>query len=496
MKKNKFAPWIVVVVFLLVIGGFMYSRTITGNMILNDYSSTAYAPPYDINNSANFIFNVTPDNFTAEGSVLNLNVTVNMTGGYIYQKGYVFNFKENRWNVFNFIQTPVENSYWIQNFASSSLLINSSDMFRDGENYVVAYACKKVFGVWKCGCNNLSSANSEVESCANWMLQIVNLSNVTNPVVNITCTTDANCSLLDRCVGGYCVFNGTGTPNNNISISTCEELQGINNNLNGNYELMQDIDCVNTSVAGASVWGVNGFRPLGNVTTSFSGNFNGNGYVISNLYINHTVGGNLGLFSSIGAEANVSNVGLVDAYIYGNGTRIGILAGQNLGVISKSYTSGQVYTNADGGGLVGVNNVNATITNSYSLANLSYVVGGGFYNGGLVGSNYGNISNSYSVGHVDNALVGTGGFGGFVANGGNCNAIGNSNDGCTTNSFWDTQSSGQSNSVGGIGLTTSQMKNRTIFVNAGWDFENTWEMTIKVDGSDLSDNYPQLNLQN
>ncbi|HVV67702.1 MAG TPA: hypothetical protein VHE99_01510 [Gammaproteobacteria bacterium] len=40
------------------------------------------------------------------------------------------------------------------------------------------------------------------------------------------------------------------------------------------------------------------------------------------------------------------------------------------------------------------------------------------------------------------------------------------------NNYWDKQSSGQSNSAGGIGKTTAEMLQKSTY--NGWDFVNTW----------------------
>lgn len=61
-------------------------------------------------------------------------------------------------------------------------------------------------------------------------------------------------------------------------------------------------------------------------------------------------------------------------------------------------------------------------------------------------------------------------------------------------SFWDTQTSFQTYSSGGSGITTSKMKTRSTFTNAGWDFvgesangtADIWKMN--ADGLD----YPRL----
>jgi hypothetical protein len=54
-------------------------------------------------------------------------------------------------------------------------------------------------------------------------------------------------------------------PNTEIAISSCEELQEINNNLSGNYYLANDFDC-----AGFDFGDGGGFMPLGNADNPFT----------------------------------------------------------------------------------------------------------------------------------------------------------------------------------------------------------------------------------
>jgi len=42
-------------------------------------------------------------------------------------------------------------------------------------------------------------------------------------------------------------------------------------------------------------------------------------------------------------------------------------------------------------------------------------------------------------------------------------------EGTVSNSFWDTQTSGQATSAGGTGKTTAEMKNITTFSGASWN---------------------------
>ncbi len=59
-----------------------------------------------------------------------------------------------------------------------------------------------------------------------------------------------------------------------------------------------------------------------------------------------------------------------------------------------------------------------------------------------------------------------------------------------TNSFWDTQTSQQSSSAGGVGKVTDEMKTNSTFLNAGWS-PSTWFLDTGVNGG-----YPYLYWQN
>ena len=98
-------------------------------------------------------------------------------------------------------------------------------------------------------------------------------------------------------------------------------------------------------------------------------------------------------------------------------------------------------------------------------------VSGGLSNniGGLIGSNSGSVNNSFSIGTV----TGDGVVGGL---------IGFDNGGSYTNSFWDSQTSGQPASDGGTGSPTVFMKKQITFCPSGdcdgdttkFDFANNW----------------------
>ncbi|MHC4244250.1 MAG: GLUG motif-containing protein, partial [Planctomycetota bacterium] len=91
--------------------------------------------------------------------------------------------------------------------------------------------------------------------------------------------------------------------------------------------------------------------------------------------------------------------------------------------------------------------------------------------GGLAGRNYGGGSSiiaSYSTGMVKGEDY----VGGLVGS----NWPGYWGDeGSTTTSFWDVETSGQSSSEGGTGLTTVEMQTAGTFLDVGWDFVDETE---------------------
>ncbi|MDR3000064.1 MAG: hypothetical protein LBU89_02270 [Fibromonadaceae bacterium] len=134
----------------------------------------------------------------------------------------------------------------------------------------------------------------------------------------------------------------------------------------------------------ANVW-----TPIG-TGSLFRGIFDGNGYIISGIYINST-DPTQGLFAQF--TATMKNLGVIDSYI--NGVRnIGGLAGFIVsGKIINSYFIGTVTGQQNIGGLVGTIS-NGTIINSHFMGTVT----GQQEFGGLVGHSWGStstVNNSY-----------------------------------------------------------------------------------------------------
>jgi uncharacterized protein (TIGR02145 family) len=228
----------------------------------------------------------------------------------------------------------------------------------------------------------------------------------------------------------------------------------------------------------------------GTITNCYAtGNVNGGSYSYS---AGGLVGSNYGTIANCYAMGNVAS--------YRQDANAGGLAGYNSGTITNCYATGDVKGEYSAGGLVGENENKGTIKNSYAMGNVAGKTGGGLTgwnksgsitncyamgnlagntSGGLVGSNGGYeskgiIENSYSAGNINGTSSTNGGL------------VGVNEKGTIANSYYDRQTSGQSDVVNkGEPKSTAQMKQQTIFKD--WDFDGIW----KIDESKNS-GYPYL----
>jgi hypothetical protein len=306
-------------------------------------------------------------------------------------------------------------------------------------------------------------------------------------------------------------LNGVGTPEEPFQIENAEQLFLLHKSSllwNKHFILNADID-LDPNLPGRVVLEQA-------VIPTFEGSFVGNGHVIINLQIEGR--GYLGLFGYVKAEnAEIRDLGLIDPNIdAGTGDYVGSLVGYlRDGAITNCYVEGgSVSGYGDVGGLVGYNWA-GDVTDCYSTG----VVGGGYDVGGLVGDNHGNILNCYSTGTISGyryvgGLVGSNHgnilncysngpvsgknrVGGLVGDNNryvtNCYStspvcgsgwgvgglVGNGNPDGVTHCFWDTQTSGQITSAGGMGKTTAEMQMAETFLEAGWDFVDEMENGIE-----------------
>lgn len=308
---------------------------------------------------------------------------------------------------------------------------------------------------------------------------------------------------------GYRVINDLGLEGS----MTNADLQGIwGTNYLGHYALGKDIDATATSTWNNGT----GFNPL-----YLKGQyFNGLGHTVDNLSINRPTDGTIGLIGT-NEGGKISNIGLRNANIRGEAI-VGGLVGSNVGLIENSFVSGIIGGQSSIGGIVGLNTIGnmvpirGIINNSYSTARVegsSYIGGLVGYNatdiynsfatglvegnsniGGLAGYNNGEIRNAYAIGQVGGdanigGLVGEN-FDGEIVNTyatgpviglTNLGGLVGSNSGqisTITNSYWNTETTSQSNAVGlengstiATGLTTTQMQQAASFSNWGTNID-------------------------
>ena len=378
------------------------------------------------------------------------------------------------------------------------------------------------------------------------------------------------------------VWYGDGSASVYI-INNAEDLAGLAKLVNaGNTFSGKTINLGGNIDLGAHYW-----TPIGDYYHPFSGSFDGQNYVISNLIINQPSLSWAGLFGLTSTTSAISNLGISNVSIMGDWL-LGGLAGENMGSITNSYSTGVIYgyayigglvgrnegsittshasstvtaTSSSGGGLVGQNvtpgsisnsyssglvngdsylgglageNFRASITNSYSTSNVEGVASMG-YLGGLVGMFSGTIENCYATGSITGlgnlggligeiylngtitnayatgSVTGTDNLGGLIgdiygngsitntyasgkvtvkATGSGINVgglIGTGGIAVISNSFWDTETTGQTISAGGTGKTTKLMKQQSSFID--WNFAVPGVWSIKS-GSEIS--YPYL----
>ena len=253
-------------------------------------------------------------------------------------------------------------------------------------------------------------------------------------------------------------------------IKTADDLDNIHNNLSGKYILMNDID-----MSSFGNW-----EPIG----LFSGELNGNGYVVKNLTVNISGLDYAAFFEGIATGAVVQNFGLENVDISASGMAAAGLSYSCGGSVVNCFVTGKVsaasYGDRVGGFIANVGGSAAIITDCYTSVDVS----GQSVIGGFVGVCAGTISNCYSSGTVTSTYNGPSKIGGFIGDASNGQKISNcyttssvifsgpslnagafsgclygSFTGGITNCYYNKDTSGIQTSYGGTGVTTDELNN-------------------------------------
>jgi len=197
----------------------------------------------------------------------------------------------------------------------------------------------------------------------------------------------------------FTIYEPDGTAELPFPVLTAGDLNAIRGggdpghagwDLSDSYIQFADIDLSGYSTG-------SGWDPVGDGANPFYGSFNGNGYIIKNLYIYRTSEYNNGLFGDING-ASIEKVTVINADVAG-GYYTGGIAGyvENGSTISACSVSGDIMAEGDAGGIAGGFN-ESTISNCYAAGNVSAWDG---YAGGLVGyQDAGTIEYSYAAANV------------------------------------------------------------------------------------------------
>ncbi|HXK49203.1 MAG TPA: GLUG motif-containing protein [Clostridiales bacterium] len=172
---------------------------------------------------------------------------------------------------------------------------------------------------------------------------------------------------------------GIGTSDEPFLVSNLTQLDAVRNFLSYNFLQTADIDASATSTWDSGA----GWTPIGNSTTKFTGNYDGQDYFIDSIFINRTTTYN-GLFGYT-QGSTVSNIVLSNASITSNQNYTGVLSGYiNVSEIYDCKSNGQVTGASFTGGLTGYNNGSLVSDCTSNVA----VTAGSTYSGGIVGYNY------------------------------------------------------------------------------------------------------------
>jgi len=274
--------------------------------------------------------------------------------------------------------------------------------------------------------------------------------------------------------------SGNGTIENPYQIATLENLYWITSN-SANWD-KHYLQTANINASSTFDWINGGWVPVANGSPYFTGSYNGKGHTIDSLFINKPTTDDIGFFGFT-SGATIDSLAITHAEFAGRNYVGGIVGRNFYSEVKECYFTGSVTGLNDVGGIAGYNHT-STLNNCYSIGKTN----GAHYSGGMVGTH--DVSSVVNNCYAACSVTGTDNLGGLV---------GRNASSTVSGSFWDTEISGQSSSAGGgTGKTTAEMKTKSTFTNAGWDFTNeTLNGDANIWGlySHVNDGYPFLSWQ-
>ena len=255
-------------------------------------------------------------------------------------------------------------------------------------------------------------------------------------------------------------IDGNGSIINPYQIQSCESLNEVRKFLNSSFIMINDSNCSGLSL-----------EKIGNETSPFAGNFNGNGHKIYGLNI--TSGNYTGLFGLLNNTAVISNLTIEDSNFTGD-NYVGCLSGYSIfGSTINNVICSRINVNANqySAGLIGHSSslisearvINSTITGTnYTGGILGYnnktinnsriinsIITGANFTGGISGINNGTISVVYGANNTVRTTTSTTAIGGLVGK----------NYLTLSNSFFSGKLIGNTNVGGLVGINNGTISN-------------------------------------
>lgn len=257
-----------------------------------------------------------------------------------------------------------------------------------------------------------------------WGLYVTNLSKRTK--CSVYFITPASCGINDNV---SCINSREGLVTLANEVNNGDNKSGKIIYLTSDLDLGGKFDSDGNALDGNISW-----TPIGTESNPFSGTFDGNGHIISNMYID--ADDSVALFYRV-VNSSIKNLGIESSYVQsksgaasaliftavytkvqtvyaivtlnGQKTTSGLVSFANGLNIKNSYNVGNITSNDKqfGAGIIGYLGLESSaVENCYNLGNLS----GGTQSGGIVGGLQGAVKNTYNIGNI----TGNSGGGGIV----------------------------------------------------------------------------------
>ena len=247
-----------------------------------------------------------------------------------------------------------------------------------------------------------------------WGLYVTNLSKRTK--CSVYFVTPASCGINDNV---SCINSREGLATLANEVNNGDNKSGKIIYLTSDLDLGGKFDSDGNALDGNISW-----TPIGTESNPFSGTFDGNGHIISNMYIN--INDNASLFN-YSSNSTFKNVGVVNSYVKSvNGHASSIVGEITNGIIENSFSNSTIIGQKFTAGLVS-RSFSSDIINCYNTGNIfgdvqfaagaiGYQSGddhiirniynygnvkGGIESGGIVGGIQGTVMKTYNLGKIE-----------------------------------------------------------------------------------------------